>query len=60
MNCTFFLDEIQVVNGWEPFVNRLLRTKDYYVYISGSSAKLLSKEIATSMRGRSQYRNVPI
>lgn len=47
-----FFDEIQVIPGWEAFVERLLRTENCQVYISGSSANLLSKEIATQMRGR--------
>jgi predicted AAA+ superfamily ATPase len=49
---TLYLDEIQVIPGWESFVRRLLDDGGYEVYISGSSAKLLSREIATSMRGR--------
>lgn len=49
---TLFLDEIQQVPGWETFVRRLLDTPGYEVFLSGSSAKLLSREIATSMRGR--------
>jgi len=49
---TLFLDEIQRVAGWEVFVRRLLDTAGYEVFLSGSSAKLLSREIATSMRGR--------
>ncbi len=48
-----FFDELQECNGWEPFIDRILRTENIEVYISGSSAKLLSKEIATQMRGRS-------
>lgn len=47
-----FFDEIQVVPGWEAFIDRLLRTEECEVYITGSSAHLLSKEIATQMRGR--------
>ncbi len=47
-----FFDEIQVVPGWEPFVDRLMRTEDCEVYITGSSAHMLSKEVATQMRGR--------
>ncbi len=47
-----FLDEIQAAPGWEPFVDRLMRTEDCEVYLTGSSAKMLSKEIATQMRGR--------
>jgi predicted AAA+ superfamily ATPase len=47
-----FFDEIQVIPHWEPFVDRLLRTENCELYITGSSAHLLSKEIATQMRGR--------
>jgi predicted AAA+ superfamily ATPase len=48
----FFLDEIQVVPGWETFVRRLLDTERLDIFLSGSSARLLSREVATSMRGR--------
>jgi uncharacterized protein len=48
----FLLDEIQLVTGWESFVRRILDTETITLYLSGSSAKLLSREIATSMRGR--------
>ena len=48
----FFFDEIQSVIGWESFVERLQRTEKCEIYITGSSAHLLSKEIATQMRGR--------
>jgi len=47
-----FFDEIQMVEGWEPFVDRLMRTEKCQVYITGSSARMLSKEVATHMRGR--------
>jgi predicted AAA+ superfamily ATPase len=47
-----FFDEIQVVSGWEPFVDRLMCTERCEVYLSGSSAQMLSREIATQMRGR--------
>ncbi len=49
---TLFLDEIQLVPGWETFIRRMLDTGGYEIFLSGSSAKLLSREIATSMRGR--------
>ena len=49
----FFIDEIQVVEGWEKFIRRLLDTENCCIVLSGSSAKLLSKEIHTSLRGRS-------
>ena len=45
-------DEIQVVPGWERFVRRLLDTGRTEVLISGSSSALLSREIATALRGR--------
>lgn len=47
-----FLDEIQNVSQWEKFVRTCL-DEGIKVIISGSSSKLLSKEVATSMRGRS-------
>lgn len=47
-----FFDEIQAISGWESFVDRLLRTEKCEVYLTGSSAQMLSKEIATQMRGR--------
>ena len=49
---TFFLDEIQNVPGWESFARRLLDSEQIDVFLSGSSARLLSREVATSMRGR--------
>lgn len=48
-----FLDEVQVVPGWERFVARLFEEKRYRLTFTGSSSELLSKEIATSLRGRS-------
>lgn len=47
------LDEVQVVPGWEAFVRRMLDTRRVRVIVTGSSAKLLSREVATSLRGRS-------
>jgi uncharacterized protein len=47
-----FFDEIQEITGWEPFVDRLLRTEKCDVFLTGSSATMLSREIATQMRGR--------
>lgn len=46
------LDEVQVVPGWELFVRRVLDSERVEVAITGSSAAMLSKEIATSLRGR--------
>ena len=47
-----FLDEPQNVNGWEKFVRRLYEKKTQ-IFLSGSSSKLLSEEIATALRGMS-------
>lgn len=46
-----FLDEIQDVDGWHLFVNRLLRANQHVV-VTGSNAKLLSSELATHLTGR--------
>jgi predicted AAA+ superfamily ATPase len=46
-----FLDEIQNVAGWEKFARRLADSK-YKVFITGSNAKMLSKEIYTTLGGR--------
>lgn len=51
-NAVFFFDEIQSVPGWETFARRLLDTEKVDLFLSGSSARLLSREVATSMRGR--------
>ena len=48
----WLLDEIQVVPGWERLLRRLLDSRRSELYISGSSAALLSREIATELRGR--------
>ena len=47
----FLLDEVQVVDGWERFVRYAL-DMGHRVILTGSSSKLLSKEIATVLRGR--------
>ncbi|HOY57260.1 MAG TPA: ATP-binding protein [Verrucomicrobiota bacterium] len=51
--CHFFLDELQRVEGWDRFVRRVLDTENVRLWLTGSSSKLLSSEIATSLRGRS-------
>lgn len=48
----FLFDEIQNVPNWSKFVRRLYDKKNCEIYVTGSSAKLLSKEIATELRGR--------
>ena len=51
-DCYFFFDEIQEVEGWEKFIGRLYASVNTHVFITGSNVKLLSKEIATALRGR--------
>ncbi len=48
-----FLDEVQAMDKWERFVYTLFERKKYRIFITGSSSKLLSKEIVTELRGRS-------
>lgn len=54
----FFLDEIAEIEGWESFIRRLLDKEKMQLYLSGSSAKMLSKEIATNLRGRTITREI--
>jgi predicted AAA+ superfamily ATPase len=49
---TVFLDEIQNVDNWQSLVRTLL-DRGYKVYATGSSSRLLAREIATQLRGRS-------
>lgn len=46
-----FLDEIQNIDGWERFARRMADAK-YTIYITGSNAKMLSKEINSALGGR--------
>ena len=48
----WFFDEIQVVPGWERFIRRVMDTERVKIVVSGSSARLLSREVHTSLRGR--------
>lgn len=48
----WFLDEIQLVTGWERFVRRVLDIEKVEIVVSGSSARMLSREVHTSLRGR--------
>ena len=51
--CWYFLDELQDVDGWELFARRLVDSNRVQLCLTGSSAKLLSSEVATQLRGRS-------
>ncbi len=48
-----FFDEVQSLESWEKVVNTFFELKQYSIYLSGSSSKLLSREIASLLRGRS-------
>lgn len=56
-----FFDEIQNIEGWELFVMRIHKSYCKHIYISGSNAKMLSQEIATSLRSWAlEYRTYPL
>ena len=52
-----FFDEIQNVDGWEHFARRLANQK-YQVFITGSNAKMLGRDIATTLGGRYWTRSI--
>ena len=52
-----FFDEIQNINGWEKFARRLADT-GYKIFITGSNAKILSREMATTLGGRYLIKDV--
>lgn len=56
-----FFDEIQINTGWEQFVRRVYDQVTKHIFITGSNSKMLSSEIATSLRGRTlQYEILPL
>lgn len=48
-----FLDEVQNVAGWERWVRRICDTEDIEVFVTGSSSRLLARDLTTALRGRS-------
>lgn len=48
-----FLDEVQNAPGWERWVRRLHDTEDISIFVTGSSASLLTRDLSSAMRGRS-------
>lgn len=48
-----FFDEIQNLKSWQSFIYTLIEKKRYNLFITGSTSKLLSRELATQLRGRS-------
>lgn len=53
-----FLDEIQVIEGWEKFVRRVYDSFTKNIYITGSSSRMLGRDLATSLRGRNLLYNL--
>lgn len=47
-----FLDEVQETPHWEKFARRHSEKENFYLFLTGSSSRLFSKEIVTSLRGR--------
>ncbi len=59
--CYFFFDEVQNAEGWERFARRLYDRISRNIFLTGSNSKLLSQEIATSLRGRTlKYEVFPL
>lgn len=48
-----FLDEVQSAPGWEHWVRRLADTQDVSLFVTGSSSRLLTRDLASALRGRS-------
>ncbi len=56
-----FFDEIQLIEGWELFVLRVYKNYCKHIYITGSTAKMLSEEMASALRGwPDEYREYPL
>ena len=56
-----FFDEIQLIKGWELFVLRVYKNYCKHIFITGSTAKMLSEEMASALRGwPDEYREYPL
>lgn len=56
-----FFDEIQLIDGWELFVLRVFKNYCKHIYITGSTAKMLSGEMSSALRGwPDEYREYPL
>ena len=49
--CVYFFDEVQNLEGWEKFLTKLYEN-GHKIFVTGSNARLLSSEMATSLTGR--------
>jgi len=47
-----FLDELQAIDEWSKWLRRIYDTEDFFIFVTGSSSKLSTKEIPTELRGR--------
>ena len=56
--CFLFFDEIQEVPDWSLFLRRVIDSNEATVYVTGSSSKMLSAELASEFRGRSLSREL--
>lgn len=54
----FFFDEIHLIEGWEKFIRRLLDQEQMGIYVTGSSSHMLSREISSTLHGRSWEQEV--
>ena len=50
--CVLFLDEVQNIDGWESWVRGRSETEDMKIFLTGSSARMLSREIGSKLTGR--------
>lgn len=56
-----FFDEIQLIDGWELFVLRVYKNYCKHIFVTGSTAKMLSEEMASALRGwADEYREYPL
>ncbi len=56
-----FFDEIQLIKGWELFVLRVYKNYCKHIFVTGSTAKMLSEEMASALRGwPDEYREHPL
>ena len=56
-----FFDEIQLIQGWELFVLRVYKNYCKHIFVTGSTAKMLSEEMASALRGwPDEYREYPL
>lgn len=56
-----FFDEVQMADDWQPFVRRVYEQECRHIFLTGSNSRMLSSELATSLRGRTlQYEEFPL